>query len=372
MSDFINISAPSVGPLEKEYVAKALDAGWISFSGEFVDRFEEKFSQECQSEYAIPVSNGTVALHLALLSLGVGPGDKVIVPSMTFVATANAVKHCSATPIFVDVDRENWCIDVEDTKRALEQHPDAKGIIAVHIYGQPSDMDALGAVAREHDIWIIEDAAEAHFAEYKGRPVGGIGAAGTFSFFSNKIIACGEGGAVTVNDPHLYSEIMQLKNHGADPKRRYYFPRLGYNYRLTNVACALLCAQLDRKEEILSERTKMFEFYQDRLSGIPGVKFQKVEDYAKLTPWIYSVVIDETEFGMSRDQLIHGLKENGVDSRPFFYPLHRLPMYVEDAAGIELPASDFLGFNGISLPTYVGISEHQLDRVCLAVEKARR
>ena len=221
-------------------------------------------------------------------------------------------------------------------------------------------------------MWVVEDAAEAHFAEYKGRPVGGLGTVSTFSFFGNKIFTCGEGGAVTLNDSQLSIRLKMLRGQGMDPKRRYYFPITGYNFRLTNIACAMLCAQLERRDEILYKREAIFAQYGAALSGIKGIGFQPVASWAKIAPWLYSITVQPSEFGMTRDELIHTLSEEGIDSRPFFYPLHSLPPFAKEASqqGQRLDETTPLASTGLMLPTYNDLSSSEIDRIASLIRKA--
>ncbi|XZE45058.1 DegT/DnrJ/EryC1/StrS family aminotransferase [Pirellulaceae bacterium SH467] len=366
----IPVASADVTGNEEKYVAEAIRSSWISSSGKYLDQFEAEFAELCDSKYALSCSNGTVALHLALLGLGLRPGDEVIVPSMTYIATANAVRYCGAEPIFVDIDPETWCISPEAIETAIS--PRTRGIIAVHLLGHPADMDSINQIAAMNGLWVVEDAAEAHFALYKNKPVGSLGTIGTFSFFGNKILTCGEGGALTLNDSQLSIRLKMLRGQGMDPRRRYYFPITGYNFRLTNLACAMLCAQLERREEIFEKRNAIFDYYTECLSGIPGVGFQPCAPWAQIAPWMYSVTIDPHKFGQTRDDLIAIMKEAEIDSRPFFHPLHRLPPFIESASkqGQSLEATNKLGANGLMLPTYNQLSFEDIDRIVGVIRRA--
>lgn len=368
----IPVAAPDLSGNEENYVVQAIRSSWISSTGPYVQQFEKHFAELCGTQSAVGVCNGTVALHLTLLALGVRPGDEVLVPSLTYIATANAVRYVGAEPVFIDVDPDTWCLDpglLEDriTRRT-------KGIIAVHLYGHPADMDQINHIAAVHGLWVVEDAAEAHFALYKGRPVGGLAALATFSFYGNKIFTCGEGGAVTINDPQLEIRIRTLRGQGMDPLRRYYFPITGYNFRLTNVACAILCAQLERREQIIARRNHIFEAYREVLQGIPGIGFQPIAPWANPAPWLFCITIDEGEYGRSRDQLVEILSSNGIETRPFFLPLHRLPPFREESCqrGEHLPVTDRLSATGINLPTFGGLSEHDIEMIAHVIRQARR
>jgi len=250
MKRFIPVANPVLNGNEKKYVLDCLESTWISSSGKYVKRFEEGFANYCCVKHALSCCNGTVALHLALLALGVGPEDEVIVPTLTFVATTNAVSYCGARPVFIDVDQETWNIDPALIEEKITTR--TKGIIAVHLYGHPVDMDPIISIAFNHNLFVIEDAAEAHGAKYKGRMIGSISDIATFSFYGNKIITTGEGGMVVTSDDTLANKINQLKESGMDPDKRYWFPTIGYNYRMTNVAAAIGLAQLEKIDEHIS------------------------------------------------------------------------------------------------------------------------
>lgn len=357
-SDFIPVSKPDLFGNEENYVVQALRSSWISSTGEYVERFEKEFSKFCGANYVIPVSNGTVALHLTMLALGIEPGDEVIVPSLTYIATANAVKYVGATPVFVDVDAETWCISPVRIEESIT--PRTKAIIVVHLYGHPADMDAINQIGRTYGIPIIEDAAEALLATYKGDLVGGLGKLATFSFYGNKVITSGEGGAVVLNDPDLAYQIRILRGQGMDPARRYYFPVTGYNYRLTNLACALLCAQMERVEQLVARRREIFENYSEVLAGIPGVGLQPVAPWAEISPWLYCVTIDPEIYSRTREELMSYLLENGVETRPFFIPLHTLPPF-RSSHSSNLRITEKLGAQGINLPTFPALTAEQIE-----------
>lgn len=366
---FIPVSKPDLGGNEESYLVQAVRSTWIASTGEFVRRFEAEFAAFAGTRAAIPVTNGTAALHLLLATLQAGPGDEVIVPSLTFVATANAVRYVGAEPVFVDIDPGTWCLDPAAVEARIT--PRTKGIIAVHLYGHPADLDAIEAIARRHGLWVLEDAAQAHGARYKGRPVGGLATAAAFSFYGNKIIAGGEGGAITLNDAALESRARLLRGQGMDPERHYFFPVIGFNFRLTNIACALLCAQLERAGEMIARRRRVFTGYREGLAGLDGIGFQPVADWAEPAPWSFCITLDENAFGMSRDALMSHLRRANIETRPFFIPLHSLPPY-RDTAGGALPVTTRLAAQGMNLPTYSGLAPADLERVIAAIRGARR
>ena len=363
----IPVAMPDLSGNEEKYAVDAIRSTWISSTGSYIQRFEKEFAELCGTNHAISVSNGTVALHLALLALDVGPGDEVIIPSLTFIATANAVRYVGAEPIFVDVDPETWCIDPKLLEGSLSNR--TKGIIAVHLYGHPADMDAINHFAASQGLWVVEDAAEAPLAQYKGRTVGSLASTATFSFYGNKIFTSGEGGALTLDDSKLEERIRILRGQGMDPRRRYYFPIIGYNYRLTNVACAILCAQLERRDYLIKKRKWIFQQYQERLSGIPGINFQLVADWAKTAHWLFCITIDDKEYGRSRDQLMKLLDEEDIETRPFFIPLHTLPPYQRESLmrSDHLPVTDSLGDSGLNLPTFTSLTEKEIETITKAI-----
>lgn len=368
----IPVAIPDLSGNEERYVLEAVKSTWISSSGAFLDRFEKEFAAACETKHCLAVSNGTVALHLALLALDVQPGDEVLVPALTYIATANAVRYMGAVPVFVDVDPETWCIDPAQLSDAIT--PRTKGIIAVHLYGHPADMDAINQVAKAHNLWVVEDAAEAHMGEYKGRRVGSLADIATFSFFGNKVFTSGEGGAITFNDDALLEHAKMLRSQGNDPHQRYVHQIVGYNYRMTNLAAAILCAQIERADEILKRRREIFATYDRNLKGVPGIQLQPSASWAKLTPWIYCLTVDPIRYGATRDQLASYLRENGVDSRPFFPGMHQQPPYLDFAAtqNTPLPQSEHLSATGLNLPTFTDLTDAQIQAICnLVAERAR-
>lgn len=364
----IPVAEPDLTGREAEYAADAIASSWISSTGPYVDRFERAYAEWCGTRAALAVANGTVALHLAMLAHAVGPGDEVIVPSLTYIATANAVRYTGAEPVFVDVDPETWCVDPRAIEEAIT--PRTRGVIAVHAYGHPADVDAINDACARRGLWVVEDAAEAHGALYKGRRVGTLSSIGTWSFYGNKILTSGEGGALTVDDPELERRMRLYRGQGMDPGRRYYFTVVGYNYRLTNIACAILCAQLERVDDILARRRGVFAQYRERLAGIPGIGFQPQAEWALPAPWLFCVTVDPDEYGRSRDELAEVLRESGIETRPFFIPIHSLPPYA-GAAGPPrpLPETDRLARTGMNLPTSSRLDEPDIDRIADVIRR---
>lgn len=368
----IYVAAPDLTGNEEAYVVEALRSTWISSTGKYVQRFETEWAELCGARAAISVVNGTAALHLALLALDVRPGDEVLVPSLTYVATANAVRYVGAEPVFVDVDPETWCLDPHLIEASITSR--TRGIIAVHLYGHPADMDPINQLAGVHGLWVVEDAAEAHLARYRGKPVGNLGTMATFSFYGNKPFTSGEGGAITVDWAPLETRLRILRGQGMDPARRYYFPVTGYNFRLTNLACAILCAQIERRDQILSRRQAVFDAYRAALAGVTGIGLQPVAEWAQPTPWLFCITVDARAYGRTRDELMAALQEAGIETRPFFVPLHALPPFREGsrARSEHLPRTDSISAAGLNLPTHHQLTEADIDRITSIVRNGRR
>ncbi len=360
----IPVAEPLLNGNERKYVDDCIDTGWISGSGKYVTALEEQFAAYCGAKYGIAVFNGTVALHVAMLALNIGPGDEVIVPDLTYIASANTVAYCGATPVFVDVDRYTWTIDIEDVKRKTT--PRTKAIMPVHIYGHPAEMGPLMALAKEHGIAVVEDAAEAHGAEYKGQRVGGIGDVSAYSFFGNKIITSGEGGIVLTNDEAIMQQIRILKGQGMDPKRRYWFPIVGYNYRMTNVQAAIAFAQLERIDWFVNRRLEVAHWYEEELKGSPFIGSPQAE-WAKNVYWMYCILVPE---GIDRDQFMKDMDTQDIETRPFFYPMHVLPPYHDPEGDAKYPISTEIGARGINLPSSAKLTREDVKRVCQAMFKS--
>jgi len=353
----IPVSAPDLSGNEESYLVEALRSSWISSSGKFVDAFERDFATACDARFALGVCNGTAALHLAMLAMGLRPGDEVLVPSLTYIATANAVRYVGATPVFVDVDPTTWCIDPEMVELAITDR--TRGIIPVHLYGVPADMDELMRIAAIHGLWVVEDAAEAHGAEYHGMRVGAIGKIGIFSFYGNKILTSGEGGAVVVNEEALHIRLRTLRGQGVDPRRRYFHPVIGYNFRLTNLACAILCAQLERADAMVARRRAIVQRYRDQL--VPHGYFHPVPPpHAVEAPWLATFC---APYPGHRESVVHRLEAASIETRPVFVPLTLLPPY-HDARGGPFDVSRSIAQSGFCLPTYVGLTDEQIDEIC--------
>jgi perosamine synthetase len=357
MPKFIPISEPSITDKEADYVLQAVKSGWVSSLGEFITKFEEKFAEYIGVKYALTTCNGTTALHLALVSLGIKEGDEVIVPDLTFVATANAVTYTGAKPVFADVDPETWCIDPDDIKKKIT--PRTKAIIPVHLYGHPANMDEINKIAKEHNLYVIEDSAEALGAEYKGKKVGSLSDCGVFSFYGNKIITTGEGGMITTNDENLYEKAKYLRDHAMSKEKRYWHTQIGFNYRITNIQAALGLAQLERINELIEKRRQIFSWYKEFLQGIDGIKLNPEKPWAKNVYWMVCLVL-EKDFRIDRDELMSKLRERGIDTRPFFYPISDMPMYHKS----NTPVAHRISQRGLNLPTFFNITKDDVKFIC--------
>jgi perosamine synthetase len=371
MSFDIPLANPDLSGNEAKYALEAIQSGWIG-TGPFIKQFEREFARLSGARAGIACANGTVALHLALLAMELGPGDEVIVPSFTYVATANAVRFCGAEPVFVDVEPETWCIDPVKAEQAIT--PRTKGIMPVDLYGHAADLDAVNAVAEHHGLWVVEDAAEAALAKYKGRPVGSLAKITTFSFHVTKVFTSGEGGAITTDDEQIEAFIRMIYSHGMDPNRRFFFPVSGYNYRLTNISAGLLCAQMERHEMFMQRRADIFRRYQELLEGTPGIRCRPVAPWATLSPWLFSVTVDADAFGWTRDQLMEKLSEHKIESRPFFIPVHSLPPFAESSRqrSTQCPITDRLCGAGVNLPTYTTMTDGHIERVAEVIRSMAR
>ncbi|MCX6182219.1 MAG: aminotransferase class I/II-fold pyridoxal phosphate-dependent enzyme [Bacteroidetes bacterium] len=358
----IPISAPSLRGNEFKYLVDAFLSTWISSTGSYIEIFEANFAAFCEAKHGVAVSNGTVAIHLALKALGIGRGDEVIVPDLTFAATINTVFHSEATPVIVDVEEDSWCIDPKEIEKAIT--PKTKAIIPVHLYGQPCDMDAIMAIAKKHNLYVIEDCAEAHGAMYNGKKVGSIGHIGCFSFFANKVITTGEGGMCTTNDFKLMELMKVMRDHGMNKSRKYYHEVIGFNYRMTNLQAAIGVAQLERIDEFLQQRIALEQEYRTKLSTSNIIEFQRNDlgKRQKIT-WLVSILVKDNY----KDLLVQKLKEKGIDVRPFFISLGEMEIYTPYV--FSNTVSIRLSKTGLNLPTSLETTERVIDTIQEVVQE---
>ena len=352
----IPVYKPTITDVEKRYVMECLDSEWISSRGAFVERFERDFSSYVGCNYSISVSNGTTALHAALLALGIGPGDEVIIPTLTYIDSANAVTYTGATPVFVDSSRDAWQIDPEDVRRAITSA--TRAIMPVHLYGHPCDMEAIAAIAQEHDLLVIEDCAEALGTRIGDRHVGTFGDIATFSFYGNKTITTGEGGMVVTNNPTLADRTAHIKGQGLAKFREYWHDVVGYNYRMTNICAAIGCAQLERIEATLAWKQQIAAQYRQLLGDI--LEFQAETDGTTHSHWMVSAL---AEHSSQRDPLRRALQAAGVETRPLFYPVHSMPMYARSYR--RMPVADDVASRGLNLPSYPELTPQQIEYIAV-------
>ena len=353
----IPIAEPEIGKEELENITEAVKSGWISSKGKFILEFEEKFSKYSNAKFGVSTSNGTTALHLALAALNIKTGDEVIVPTLTFIACANVVKYTGAKPVFVDSHPDYWCIHPEKIEEKITDK--TKAIMPVHLYGHPCDMETIKKIAKKHNLYIIEDCAEAHGAEYKGQKVGSFGTISCFSFYGNKIITTGEGGLCLTNDEALAGKMKILRDHGMSPQKRYWHDVIGFNYRMTNLQAAIGVAQLGKIDKFVDQKRKNAKIYNEFLKNVKGIVLPPEMTWAKNVYWMYSILVDDN-FGLSRNDLLEKLAQSGVDNRPFFYPVHSMPPYKENT---HYPIAEDLSKKGLNLPSSVKLSQNDLRKI---------
>lgn len=358
----IPVYVPSLAGNEVDYVMDAVSSGWISSLGQYVDRFEQAIKDVTGAKHAIAVSNGSVALHLALHCLDVGPGDEVIVPTFTYIASVNAIALAGAKPIFVDVRMEDWLIDPAAVERAIT--PRTKAILPVDLYSAVVD-PAVFDLARKQGIAIVEDSAEVFGTTVSGTHVGHLADVATFSFFGNKTVTTGEGGAVISNDDALAARLRKVKGQGQSLDKRYWHDEVGFNYRMTNICAAIGLAQIERLDQILARKQAIAALYRDQLAN-SGMQFQQVPDDVKSSEWLISALVPH---GVDRDEVMRHMAANGVDTRPVFYCAHHMPMYATDQV---LPVAEEISRRGISLPSFPALSDDEVRQVAAALQDAIR
>lgn len=368
--DFIPVAAPVIGEREIAYVNDAVRSGWVSSIGPYIDRFESDFARWVGVRHAVAVSNGTVALHLALHALGLGPGDEVVIPDLTFAATAHAVLQTGATPVLADVEADTFCIDPVAVARALS--PRTRAILPVHLYGHPADMNALRELARPRGIHLLEDAAEAHGATIGGARVGSLGEVAAFSLYGNKIITTGEGGILTTDDDALAARLRFLKDHGMSKERRYFHTELAFNYRMTNLSAALGVAQLEQVDAFVAKKRQLMALYREGLAGCDLALSVERPGYTSVY-WMASAVLGDG-VRSTRDEVAVRLRAAGIDSRPFFAPMSDLPHLTAlrrvGRDGDACPVSARLSARGLNLPSGCALRPEDIARVCVALRAA--
>jgi len=367
----IPVCEPFIGNKEVEYVTDCLKTNWISSKGKYIEKFEQKFANYCGCKYGISTTNGTTAIHLALASLGISSGDEVIIPTFTMISTAFAVVYTGARPVLVDAEPETWNIDVTKIEEKITDK--TRAILPVHIYGHPCDMDPIMEIARKHNLWVIEDAAEAHGAEYKGRKAGSMGHVNCFSFYANKIITTGEGGMVVTNDKKIAEKARLLKDLAHSKEKRFLHTDLGFNYRMTNIQAAIGLAQLEKIDELVEMRRRNAYLYNGKLKDIPGLILPPEKGWARNVYWMYSILTQD-EFGVSRDELMNKLADEGIQTRTSFIPMHQQPVFRNMALfrGESYPVAEALSERGLYLPSGSGLTKEQIDFICEVIRRIQR
>ncbi|MGA9351780.1 MAG: DegT/DnrJ/EryC1/StrS family aminotransferase [Anaerolineae bacterium] len=364
----IPVNEPLLNEQAMKYVEECVRTGWISSAGRFIEEFEEKWAAYCGMKYGVAVSNGTTALQVAVECIGLEPGDEVIMPTFTIISCAQAVVYNGGVPVLVDCDPRTWCMDVSQVEARITSR--TRAIMPVHIYGHPVDMDPLLELARRHDLIIVEDAAEAHGAEYKGRKCGGLGDLSCFSFYANKIITTGEGGMVLTNREDYAERLRSLRNLCFKKERRFYHTELGHNFRLTNVQAAIGLAQLERIEESVRHKRWMGAAYTERLRNVLGLQLPVEEPWAKNVYWMYGVVLDEST-RLDAAEFARLLAARGVMTRPFFLGMHEQPVFRQMGLfkGEHYPVAERLARQGLYLPSGMTLTEAQVESVCAIVRQ---
>ena len=364
----IPVCEPELGKEELKNVIDCIKTKMISGSaGKYILEFEEKFSKYCDAKYGVGTTSGTTALHLAIESLGIGDEDEVIVPTFTNAATAFAIIYGGGKPVLVDSEPKTWNIDTNQIEEKITKN--TKAILPVHIYGHPCDMDPISNIAEDHNLFIIEDAAEAHGAEYKGKKVGGLGDIGCFSFYANKIITTGEGGMVVTNDEEIAEKAKLLRNLAFSKERRFLHNYLGFNYRMTNIQAAIGLAQLAKIDEFIRRKRSIANTYNLLLKNVSGITLPPEMPWAKNVFWMYSILIED-DFGINRDELMKKLEKKGIETRTFFIPMNQQPVFQKMGLfkGERYPVAESLSRKGLYLPSGSGLKKKQIKFVCDSIK----
>lgn len=367
---FIPVCEPVLEGNEREYVLDAMTTGWISSSGKYVTLFEDKFAKYCGAEYGVSACNGTVALHLALVTLGIGIGDEVIIPDFTMIASAFAVCYTGAIPVFVDAENKSWNIDPGKIEEKITSK--TKAIMPVSIFGHPCEMDTINEIAEDNNLRVIEDAAESHGAEYKGKKTGNLADITAFSFYANKNLTTGEGGIVVTNDEDLYKKALYYKNlcFPLDAPRNYIHNDIGFNYRMSNLHAAIGFAQVEKADTYRAMRIHNAEIYRKYLQHTVGITLQVTQEDVRHVHWMNGILVDPLKYGKTREELMNHLKEKNIDSRLFFTGMHKQPSLLTfgcSGSG-EYPVTENLGSNGLYLPSGSNLTEEQITYICKIID----
>jgi len=367
----IPVNQPFLGSPELNNVKECIKSGWISSKGRFISRFEEEFARFCGLKYGITTTSGTTALHLALVALDIGAGDEVIIPDFTMIASAYAVIYTGARPVFVDSEQKTWNMDISQVEGLITRR--TKAIMPVHIYGHPVDMDPLRILAHRYGLHIIEDAAESHGAEYKGKRCGSLGDIGAFSFYANKIITTGEGGMIVTDNRKIAQKARRIKDLAHSTQKRFLHTELGYNYRMTNMQAAVGLAQLGRIHESIRKKREIASLYRRNLEQITGIRLPEEEKWAMSVYWMYAFLV-EKEFGMGREDLRRELSGEGIETRDFFVPMHKQPVIRKMFPSVKnkkYPVAERISKEGLYLPTGLALRKKDILSVCSALKRIK-
>jgi perosamine synthetase len=360
----IPVAGPWITQKEVDYVADAAAHAWYARRDEYQGRFEKAFAAYIGVRYAVCLPSATSGIHLALAALGVGPGDEVIVPEVTWIASAAPISYVGATPVFADIDPRTWCLSAESCEACIT--PRTKAVIPVDLYGNVPDVDALRAVARRHRLAVVEDAAEAIGSEYKGKKAGAFGDAGVFSFHGSKTLTTGEGGMLVTDREDLHRRVLVLRDHGREPGDPAFWNReVAYKYKMSSLQAALGLAQLERIDELTARKREIFGWYADELAGVDGLTLNAEAPGTRIVPWMVTVIVD-TRFGMDKDRVMALLGAQGIDCRPFFHPLSSLPAYahLRRGGGRRNRVSYGLSPFGVNLPSAMALTREDVAYVC--------
>lgn len=363
-------AGPSISRKEVRYVLDAVEHGWNEHAFDYKEKFERRFARYIGVSYAIATTGGTHALHLALAVLGIGPGDEVIIPEITYFACSDVVVLLGAKPVFVDILRDTWCIDPEAVKKAISKK--TRAIMPVDIYGNPHEMDDIKEIAEKYGLFTVEDACPAVGTVYKHKKAGSQSDFGCFSFQGAKIMVTGTGGMVVTNNKELYERANHLNDHGEAKgyrgfKKKFWQTEVGYEFEMSNIQAALGLAQLERIDEFVKEKRQIFDWYHKRLGDIDGISMNQERPETRSNRWMSSIILDKN-FGITRDEMMRKLKEYNIDTRPFFYPISMFPMYKDQ----ETPIAHHIGLNGINLPSGLNRTEEEIDYVCQCIRRILR
>lgn len=363
----IPVNVPLLNGNEAKYLAECIDTGWISSEGPFVKKFESQFSARMGRKYGIAVANGSAALDVAVVALGVGPDDEVILPTFTIISCAAAIVRAGAIPVVVDCDPLTWNMDVNQIKDNIT--PKTKAIMVVHMYGLPVDMDPLLAIAEEYGLFIIEDAAEAHGLNYKGKPCGSFGDISTFSFYPNKLITTGEGGMVLTDDESLAERCRSLRNLCFQASQRFVHEELGWNFRMSNLQAAIGLAQLENLDNHISRKHLIGQRYTELLKDTPALQLPVAQtDYAENIYWVYGIVLED-DHQFDAKEAMKRLAEIGIGTRPFFWPMHKQPVFLKNGMfnNVFCPVAERIARRGFYIPSGLTLNDMEIERVANAV-----